>query len=422
MGGVLVFNESNGATDGMSLGRCAAFCWKYGLFGLKNGRECYCGHSLADTSLEVDTAECSATYWGSGAEGCGALNRLSLYAVSSPGVLPPASSVRTDSSTSSSPTSEAQSEALTVSTEYLSGEPSTSTEAASTSTEISSFSSEEASNFSSEVSATSAETSTEILTTTVETSTTEEAITTTTSVEMTTESSSSIPTSTTAIPTSMATEALTTITDCPAIPTYAGTPDLLTSGFTSAYEDYMMYYALASCKRTLASYGMTVNGAATSCFPSSTAMTQPDSDVATSAMLSVWSCDVSTVRPHNGTYGFRFHFPHTSDGIGYLMHTVRVDPGRQYTFALAYYHENPRSYMSLYINVSNAGTQTGLYTAELTGATANNQWLVRTLTFTATTSWLQLQVYLRAWTMGTSGDAQFKNTVWIDDITLTRLD
>jgi hypothetical protein len=242
----------------------------------------------------------------------------------------------------------------------------------------------------------------------------------------------------------------------------------------------MMSQSLNYCSRYLTLYGMTANAAAKACFPTSTASNPANSAVATSTMRSVWSClqtasllctmdsscitgtytagqvptptpsigvdllkdggfesdnlgawttsgfnqhltgDVSTGRPHTGSYSYHIYFPNTNGVSGSLTRTVRVEPGRQYTFKLSYYHENPAAYMSLYLYVLTAGAQTDFNSAQLTKTTAN-QWFERSLTFTATTSWLQLQVSSGGNVGGTNGEAAYRNNVWIDDITLTRL-
>ncbi|KAB5549591.1 hypothetical protein GE09DRAFT_1190427 [Coniochaeta sp. 2T2.1] len=153
----------------------------------------------------------------------------------------------------------------------------------------------------------------------------------------------------------------------------------------------MMYYALASCMRTLTSYGMTVNRAATICFPTSTAMSQPDSDVATSTMLSVWSC----------------------------LQTASLLCSMDSSCVTAAYAvgQAPTPTPSVGVDLLKDG---GFESGSIGGW--SKLGFTQNITGEVSTARTTLQGYLRAWTMGTSGNAQFKSTVWIDDITLTRLD
>ncbi|KAG6025053.1 hypothetical protein E4U41_001620 [Claviceps citrina] len=67
------------AQDSMTNGVCASWCKDYGFFGTEYGRECYCGHGLAESSAAAPATECRMLCAGSSAEYCGGSNRLSVY-------------------------------------------------------------------------------------------------------------------------------------------------------------------------------------------------------------------------------------------------------------------------------------------------------------------------------------------------------
>ena len=63
----------------MSVEACQAFCSGYKYFGLEYSQECYCGQSLASTSVPAPASDCNMACSGNSAEICGGPNRLSLY-------------------------------------------------------------------------------------------------------------------------------------------------------------------------------------------------------------------------------------------------------------------------------------------------------------------------------------------------------
>ncbi|KAG5995940.1 hypothetical protein E4U54_002702 [Claviceps lovelessii] len=67
------------AQDNMTNKVCADWCKDYEFFGTEYGRECYCGHSLAASSLVAPATECRMLCAGSNTEYCGASSRLSVY-------------------------------------------------------------------------------------------------------------------------------------------------------------------------------------------------------------------------------------------------------------------------------------------------------------------------------------------------------
>ncbi|KAG6269149.1 hypothetical protein E4U47_004269 [Claviceps purpurea] len=60
---------------------CATWCKDYEYFGTEYGRECYCGHSLAASSLVAPATECRMLCEGNISEYCGGSSRLSVYKV-----------------------------------------------------------------------------------------------------------------------------------------------------------------------------------------------------------------------------------------------------------------------------------------------------------------------------------------------------
>ncbi|KAM7203183.1 WSC domain containing protein, partial [Naviculisporaceae sp. PSN 640] len=65
--------------DQLTAEKCATACSGYKYFGLEYGRECYCGNTLNQGSVETAAAECSFSCPGNAAQTCGAGNRLTLY-------------------------------------------------------------------------------------------------------------------------------------------------------------------------------------------------------------------------------------------------------------------------------------------------------------------------------------------------------
>ena len=68
------------ADDDMTLDDCAEFCDEFQLFGVEYGRECYCGNSLREGSVEAeDQDDCQFPCPGDRSTLCGAGMRLQLY-------------------------------------------------------------------------------------------------------------------------------------------------------------------------------------------------------------------------------------------------------------------------------------------------------------------------------------------------------
>ncbi|KAL2023889.1 hypothetical protein VTK56DRAFT_666 [Thermocarpiscus australiensis] len=77
--GVRALSATSLASDTLTLEDCADFCAGYQYFGAEFGRECYCGNSFNEGSVEAPAAECSMPCAGNDLEICGAGNRLSVY-------------------------------------------------------------------------------------------------------------------------------------------------------------------------------------------------------------------------------------------------------------------------------------------------------------------------------------------------------
>ncbi|KAH8801571.1 heme peroxidase [Xylogone sp. PMI_703] len=70
--------------DNMTLEKCATNCAGYTYFGVEYSGECYCGNTLATSSVPAaNQGDCSFTCPGDSSEFCGAGNRLDMYKLSS---------------------------------------------------------------------------------------------------------------------------------------------------------------------------------------------------------------------------------------------------------------------------------------------------------------------------------------------------
>jgi hypothetical protein len=126
--------------------------------------------------------------------------------------------------------------------------------------------------------------------------------------------------------------------------------------------------------------------------------------------------DVSNGRPRTGGFALRARFDNMNSASAYFQRTFSVEPGKQYSFKAWVMAE--KSVGTFYLRASEFTTDqsvSGFYDVPA------NVWRERVLTFTATASVLQLQLYFVQNVQGTVGSAQGINTVWVDDMTLTRL-
>ncbi|KAK3997188.1 WSC domain-containing protein, partial [Cladorrhinum sp. PSN332] len=76
---VRALNGSSYFDDYMTVEKCADACTGFKYFGVEYGRECYCGNTLDECSIEADDWECSFACPGDSAQNCGAGDRLDLY-------------------------------------------------------------------------------------------------------------------------------------------------------------------------------------------------------------------------------------------------------------------------------------------------------------------------------------------------------
>jgi hypothetical protein len=72
-------SEAATADDAMTNDLCAEFCAGYEYFGTEYSRECYCGNTLNEGSLEAPATECRMLCSGSDVQYCGGPSRLSTY-------------------------------------------------------------------------------------------------------------------------------------------------------------------------------------------------------------------------------------------------------------------------------------------------------------------------------------------------------
>lgn len=77
--GVRALTGASFAYDTMTLESCASNCTGFVYFGTEYSRECFCGNSLASSSVEAPDSECNMLCAGDSTEYCGAGNRLELY-------------------------------------------------------------------------------------------------------------------------------------------------------------------------------------------------------------------------------------------------------------------------------------------------------------------------------------------------------
>ncbi|KAL5318593.1 hypothetical protein ACEPPN_013656 [Leptodophora sp. 'Broadleaf-Isolate-01'] len=77
--GVRALGAAASASDLMTIEMCQASCATYTYFGVEYGRECYCGNSLAASSVAAPATDCNVPCMGNTAQKCGAGNRLDVY-------------------------------------------------------------------------------------------------------------------------------------------------------------------------------------------------------------------------------------------------------------------------------------------------------------------------------------------------------
>ncbi|KAH7064884.1 WSC domain-containing protein [Macrophomina phaseolina] len=75
-------DKSTSQTD-MSVEKCALYCSGYSYFGVEYGAECYCGNTVACSSVKSLATNCTMTCSGNSTEYCGNGGYLNMYALPS---------------------------------------------------------------------------------------------------------------------------------------------------------------------------------------------------------------------------------------------------------------------------------------------------------------------------------------------------
>ncbi|KAL0934763.1 uncharacterized protein CTRU02_209354 [Colletotrichum truncatum] len=429
-------------TDDMTAEKCAERCQGYAYFGLEYSRECYCGDQLGGQT--APEKECGMLCMGSANQWCGGPDRLNVYTRETASASSSTHAVSSSSSSTVDPISSSTSSQMP------------SSDSVSPSLTISSTASSAQSSTSDLISSSDLSSSTTVVSST---------------------STSSGPD-------------MTTITNCPAAPTYNGSPEFcyltgslpvacqtLSKGFNNFRA---MSTSLSSCSaqiNRMKAYGATAIPQATACFPSLRSnQSPPNAADGTATAISVYSClleptnsvacqvdsecktstyvvgqvpsptpsigvnllkdggfesgttgewvggasnphvqiAVNGARPRSGSYSLTETFLNTNGATYAFTRTMKVTPGRTYTFQVPYWNSNPAALTSLYLYVYPNVFATDFNTAQLYQAAAN-QWLARTITFTATSSWVQI---LFSFGGNVGGGV---NQIYIDDISFVRL-
>ncbi|KAK3387303.1 WSC domain-containing protein [Podospora didyma] len=284
---------------------------------------------------------------------------------------------------------------------------------------------------------------------------------------------------------------LTTITTCPGTTTVAGPAQCYQSALPASCEKFssmpanfnsrLLSASLLSCRNQLTQYGNAANPTATACFPTSVPANPANVDVATSTLLSVYSClqtanvicsynadcktatytvgqvpsptpsigvdllldggfesgtygswsvpqspnvptELSTQNPHTGSWGYHVRYANINGGSTVLSRVILgIEPSRQYRLNAWLRHDNAGAATNFYLYAYPLGGSTPAGEAGLGASLPVNTWTQRSITFTAVSSWFQLQVSAGGQVVGNTGTAAGVDNIWIDDITLTRL-
>ncbi|KAK3690357.1 hypothetical protein B0T22DRAFT_481535 [Podospora appendiculata] len=255
------------------------------------------------------------------------------------------------------------------------------------------------------------------------------------------------------------------------------------SSLPANFNSRLMSSSLRNCQLYLTQYGNAPNPSASACFPTSTAANPVDLPAATSTIYSVYSClkssgsvlcsfnadcqtktyevgavpsptpsigvdllydggfesgtygnwsvpqspnvptELSTQNPHTGGWGYHAKFANINGGSISLTRVILgIEPGRQYQFKAWVRHDNPSGSVTTFYLYAYplVGASTPAAEASL-GSLPANTWTQKTITFTATSSWFQLQLSAGGQVSGNTGSAGGVDNIWIDDVTLTRL-
>ncbi|KAK3998248.1 WSC domain-containing protein [Cladorrhinum sp. PSN332] len=250
---------------------------------------------------------------------------------------------------------------------------------------------------------------------------------------------------------------------------------------TSAWPRQSLSTYLRQCQTYLTSFGVPANTAASSCFPRTTT-TPPNTIQAASTASSVWNClqtagvvcslesscttatypvseipqptpttgvnlvpnsgfesgtgydswtaagfgasltqSISTAQKRTGASSWRVDYLNTAGTTGRLTRTVKnLEPGRTYQFKLWYLHTTSSAQVRLWMAADPLGLDSDLASSNLNGKPAN-VWAERTLTFTPVSSFQQLEISVEGVRSGTSGSTGGRDAVYIDDISVVRI-
>lgn len=463
-------NAVDWRTDDMTIEKCAERCADYQYFGLEYSRECFCGNELG--GQVAPEKECSLLCMGNGTQWCGGPARLNLYSKvvavpsSSSSVAAPSSSVVVSSSSpvrssiasSSHPSTVVPSSSVASAPVVSSSQPPV--VVVPSSSAIVSSSAAVASSVPPLSSSDVLPSSTPFSSSVAPSSTTPQAPTIT------------VITSCPATPT----------INMPDLCYYPKLPNPCDRLTLSTFSRYMST-ALRSCMSTLTSWGMTANPVATACFPTTTAANPPNPAAASSTMSSVWSClqtanvlctlgtacqtstysidavpsptptigvnllgqedstfdsgswgnwqrtgfnqhlvpEFTNARSKSGAGSLKIYFPNTNGLSGVLFQQVTgIEAGKVYQFRYWLYHENPAALTGSYQYIYPVGVGTTFEDAQLHQAPAG-VWRQRVLSFTATSTFLNIRITVGGNVLDSIGSAAGRNNVYIDDIELVRM-
>jgi len=79
--GLTIGSDNFSAQNALTLESCQAYCGSQGfaLAGLEATSQCFCGNSIADSSIPVDLSTCNTQCNGNNSQSCGGIWRISIY-------------------------------------------------------------------------------------------------------------------------------------------------------------------------------------------------------------------------------------------------------------------------------------------------------------------------------------------------------
>jgi hypothetical protein len=72
----------------MTYSTCALFCDDFLYFGVEYGTECYCGHTLTNTSVSALETDCDMACAGDPKSICGGPSRINVFRDDAPTIRP----------------------------------------------------------------------------------------------------------------------------------------------------------------------------------------------------------------------------------------------------------------------------------------------------------------------------------------------